>query len=260
MEKQFSFKDFEKVRLKATYKIEVGDRTIQPGETIVLFDKIQIAGLNESSTMVAARGGYQNAARVIWETPKEIQLNFSQGVFSAEQLAILTNSRLIGAAQTNSVDITYTESLESNEEGIVTLTHTPKRDIYVYAIDTGEKLDFTVNENKLNIERNYTEVLVTYVYEYTNSAKIIEIGQPLLTGFVELEGVTRVKDDVTGMVTTGLIKIPRLKLVSGLSMRLGAQASPIVGNFSAIGLPVGSRGNMYVSELYFLEDDIYSDL
>jgi hypothetical protein len=39
-----SFKDFESVRLKATYNIEIGDRTIVPGETIAYFDQIQIAG------------------------------------------------------------------------------------------------------------------------------------------------------------------------------------------------------------------------
>ena len=47
--------------------------------------------------------------------------------------------------------------------------------------------------------------------------------------------------------------------MSDLSIRLGAQANPVVGNFKAIGVPVGSRGNSYVSEFYFLSNDIDSD-
>ena len=55
----------------------------------------------------------------------------------------------------------------------------------------------------------------------------------MFNGFLELEGKTRVKDDTSGLITTGIIKIPKLKLMSGLSIRLGAQANPVVGK----GLP-----------------------
>jgi hypothetical protein len=77
---------------------------------------------------------------------------------------------------------------------------------------------------------------------------------------LELEGKTRVKDDTSGLVTTGIIKIPKLKLMSGLSMRLGAQANPVVGSFRAEGVPVDSRRNSYVMEMYFLDEDIDSDM
>ncbi len=59
---------------------------------------------------------------------------------------------------------------------------------------------------------------------------------------------------------TGIIKIPKLKLMSGLSMRLGAQANPVVGKFSAVGVPVESRHNSYVMEVEFLNNDIDSDM
>ena len=62
------------------------------------------------------------------------------------------------------------------------------------------------------------------------------------------------------VITTGIIKIPKLKLMSGLSIRLGAQANPVVGNFSAVGVPVESRYNSYVMEIDFLNNDIDSDM
>jgi hypothetical protein len=50
---------------------------------------------------------------------------------------------------------------------------------------------------------------------------VAEIGRRAFNGFLELEGKTRVKDDTSGQITTGIIKIPQLKLMSGLSIKLG---------------------------------------
>jgi hypothetical protein len=49
----------------------------------------------------------------------------------------------------------------------------------------------------------------------------VKVGRRLIEGYLRLEGKTRLKDDNTGQVVTGLIVIPRLKLMSDLSMRLG---------------------------------------
>jgi len=81
-----------------------------------------------------------------------------------------------------------------------------------------------------------------------------------LRGFLELEGKTRVKDDTSGLITTGIIKIPKLKLMSGLSIKLGAQVNPVVGTFDAVGVPVEMRHNSYVAEFCFLNNDIDSDI
>ena len=48
--------------------------------------------------------------------------------------------------------------------------------------------------------------------------------------------------------------------MSNLSMRLGENAHPVVGDFSAIGVPVGLKGNKTVMEMFFLADDIDSDM
>ena len=45
------------------------------------------------------------------------------------------------------------------------------------------------------------------------------------------------KDDITGKTRTVFLRIPRLKLVSDLSMRLGREAGPLLANFSAIAYP-----------------------
>lgn len=261
MENQFSFKDFENVRLKATYNIEIGDRLITPGETIVKFDKIQIASLRDIVQQVSANGGFDNRGHVFWTTVQEERLEFSQGVVSPSQFALLNNARLITLDNQRALELTTDEILESDENNIITLKYTPTEKIWLYDYETGAKIsDYTVSENEITLTKPFQTVLVCYVYNYQDGGKFYQMGRQLINGFVELEGKTRIKDDKTGQVTTGIIKIPKLRLMSNLSIRLGAQANPIVGNFSGVAVPVGPRGNSYVSEFYFLDNDVDSDL
>ena len=48
--------------------------------------------------------------------------------------------------------------------------------------------------------------------------------------------------------------------MSDLSMRLGENASPVVGNFSFRALPDDKGPSAKVMNLYFLNDDIDSDM
>ena len=255
-----SFKDFESVRLKATYNIEIGDRTIVPGETIAYFDQIQIAGLSEIRDYITAHGGFEDRTRVIWDRTKEVQLTFTKGVFSKEQMALWTNANLVQTHESDVIKTPMREVLESDENGIITCKYNPVHDIFVYRKETGEKLEFTVEENRITINEPYVDVIVDYDFDYDGGGQLIKIGQRLLTGFVELEGITRVKDDTTGQIVTGILRIPRLRLMSDLSIRLGAQANPVAANFKAVGVPVGSRGTSHIVEFYYLEDDIQADL
>ena len=70
----------------------------------------------------------------------------------------------------------------------------------------------------------------------------------------------RVKDDITGKVKTGIIKIPKLRLMSDLSMRVGSDAIPQVGRLDAVAVPEGTRGQSKVMEIIFLNDDIDADM
>ena len=95
MNTEFGLKELYDLTLKATYPIEMGGRKFESGEVIARFDKIQLANFKEITSRVSANGGFDNRAHVIWEDPKEIQLNFTQGIFSKRQFALLSNSRLL---------------------------------------------------------------------------------------------------------------------------------------------------------------------
>ena len=261
MDNNIGFKELYEVSLKATYPIEVGDRKIEIGETIAAFDKINIANFEEKKSFFSANGGFDNRAHIWWEETKEIRINLSQGVFSKEQLSLMTNAKLVVNEGDSIIPIHCRELIETNENGIAITKHEISSPVFVYDKNTGVKINsFIINGDTVSTGQSYQEIIVDYYYNYDNKYSILSIGHALTNGYLSLEGKTRVKDDITGQVTTGIIKIPKLKLLSNLSMRLGQDAIPVVGRVDAIAVPMGERGHKKVMELIFLSDDVDSDM
>ena len=257
---QGSFKDFENVRLIANEELRFGDKTIQAGETFAFFDRIQIAGLQEEYSMVAATGGYANRGLVYWVTQKEVPINFTQGVFSIEQLSLMLNREFVKKNEDDPLYITKREYLESDENGWFELQYAPVN-LFVYDKRTGERLPRDISGKRVHINGHYQTVIVDYTYNYNNGRTIIRYdNNELISGYVSLEGQTRYKDDDTGVVYTVLIKIPLLKLLGDLKMRLGDNATPLVANFKGVCEPTGYRKDGYTIEFIFLEDDLNSDI
>lgn len=256
---QFSFKELYDVSLKATYPFDFGDRHISKGEVVAMFDKIIIANFKEVTSHITAHGGYNDATLVSWETTKEININFTQGVFSKEQFSLLNNARLLENANIGRPLISKREKTNSDENNQIQLEFSPV-DLFVYD-ENYQKIEYEkVSEKIISVDKPYKKVIIDYTYEYDNKVSAVKIGQKLLSGYLELEGKIHYKDDELGHVRTGIIKIPKLKLVSELSMKLGEYASPIVGSMNAIGYPIGIRGRQIVMEIFFLEDDLDSDV
>lgn len=252
----FSMRDLKDVYIKATRPIEIDGRTIESGEILMAFDKLQIASLNEIKEHVAARGGYDNRGRVFWDTTREINLQFCAGVFSKLQFGLLSTTKLIQKTQEKPTLVSTQEKKETDKEGDVELSHIPAQNLFLYRRETGEKIAFTQEEEILHVGEPYLDVIASYEWEYQGDAHLAQVGNNLLKGFVSFEAKTRIQDDKTGEFETVLIKIPKLKLLSDLSIRLGDQANPAVGNFAAVGVPVGSRGNSYVAEFTFLDGNL----
>ena len=261
MDNNIGFKELYEVSLKATYPIEMGDRKIEVGETIAVFDKIQIGNFEEKKSFFSANGGFDNRAHVWWEETKEIRVSLAQGVFSKDQLLLMTNAHCIVNEGESVVTINHNESVETDANGTAMVKYAITEPVFVYDKETGKKItDFTYTGNTIYIGQSYKEIVVDYYYNYDNRYSVLSFGRALTNGYLSLEGKTRVKDDITGQVTTGIIKIPKLKLLSNLSMRLGQDAVPLVGRLDAIAVPTGERGHKKVMELIFLNDDIDSDM
>ena len=263
MENEFGLKELTDLTLKVTYPIEMAGRIFEPGEVIARFDKIQLANFKEVTSRASANGGFDNRSHVIWEDPKEIQLSFTQGIFSARQFALLSNARLVDKQGEEGIIISGHYSGESDEEGKILVGKEGISDVFVYDAKTYEKIapksvDFKNGEIVIDFE--YKDVEVDFNYRYYEKVTSCILGRKLIQGYLQLEGKSRVKDDITGKTRTAILRIPRLKLVSDLTMRLGREATPVLANFNAIGLPTGERGNKQIMELLFLSDDIDADM
>ena len=258
---EFGFKELYEVSLKATSIIEVGDTKIEVGETVASFDKVQLANFQEIKDSVSARGGYGNSALIYWDATKELRLSFTQGVFSKTQFALMTNSKLVQSEGQEIITINTRNEYESDEKGRIFTGRVLREPIFVYDKETGKKLtDWTFLDQTIYLSEQYKEVIVDYCYDYYNGFTKIIAGRPLTTGYLSLTGKMRVKDDITGKVITGIIKIPKLRLMSDLSIRVGSDAVPQVGRLDAVAVPEGGRGKQKIMEIIFLNDDIDADM
>ena len=263
MNTEFGLKELYDLTLKLTYPIEIGGRKFEAGEVIARFDKIQLANFKEITSRVSANGGYDNRAHVIREDSQQIQLNFTQGIFSKQQFALLSNSRLLQKKQEACILLPGHFIGESDEEGKILVNKQKIQDVFVYNAKSYERIKpktIDLEKGEIVIDQPYCDVEVDFYYCYQNDTSTIVIGQKLIQGYLLLEGKSRVKDDITGKTHTAILRIPRLKLVSDLSMRLGREANPVLANFSAIGLPIGGKGSKQIMELLFLNDDIDAEI
>ena len=253
----FGLKEIYDCIFSSTYDIEIGNRIIKAGEPILRFDSLQLANFDEIKSRVNATGGYNNQTWVSWESTKEVNFDFSQGIFSKVQLAILGNAAL---ESVEDVAVPKVESLELDESRQVRLKYAPS-ELFIYKKESGEPLtafeqdEFTLTFPELE---PYTEIEVYYNFIYSK-ADVITIGRRLVTGYLTMTAKTRLKDDKTGKTVTGVFRAPKIKLMSDFSIRLGNDASPAVGSFAITAYPTGSKGSEKVVDFILLNDDIDSD-
>lgn len=267
----FGIKDLYDVTLKTTSNIEINGEPYEKNEPIISFDKIQIALLSEGKDRRTAQGGLGNQSLIFWEDTTEIDFQFSEGIISKPGIGILSNSQIL-RKNNEPLILPCNEVLESDfEEGKYVLNTKRPLSGNVFVRRNGERFkDFTwenvglkgkilLNNVKDEEEGTLPQYVVYYDYEYDKGADICKIGQRAIKGFLSLTAKTRLKDDQSGKETTCFIEIPKIKLMSDLTMRLGSAVNPYVYGFNMTGFPVGERSSQYVCKITMLDRDIDCD-
>jgi hypothetical protein len=291
-------KELYDVSIRLNSPLEFNGRKFNINETLLLFKTAEIADITERKSSVQARGGYHNNALINWETDKEMNFAISHGVLSPVSWALLSNSK-IEMPKTKSVsynEIVYT--IEDNDYCYVDLKYKPnhcncimgaqgnpcneplpmgrrpelmlkplppsrEKFIFVYDQETGQRIDdFEIYENRLSFKRPYRKVYVDYTFEYEDKIKVIKVGDRLFNGFLSLAGKMSVKDEMSGEVTTAILEIPKIKLSSNLSLRLGKNYdSSTVSDFFFTGYPDENvrREKQSVCRITFLDKELTGD-
>ena len=99
--------------------------------------------------------------------------------------------------------------------------------------------------------------LIDYYYEFGDEALIYTIQQDRFKGLFTLEGKFYSKDENEGKNYTNLLYMPKVRVVSDISLRLGERADPTMSVFNIVGMPITTtdRKNM-ILEITRLNDDI----
>lgn len=138
----------------------------------------------------------------------------------------------------------------------------PKKDkfIFCYDLDTGGRImNFDICDNKVIFKKEHRRVMVDYTFDYDDGIRELNVGSRLFNGFLNLTGKMTTKDYFNGEPKTAILEIPRLKINSNLSMRLGSSYdNPVVSDFYFTGYPEENRRieDQKVFNITFLNSDL----
>lgn len=298
MENFSGMKELYDVTLRVTTPFEFNGKKFYPNEPLLVFKTAELANIEERKTTTQARGGYHNNSLINWEVDKEMNFAINHGVLSPISWSLLSNSK-IEMPKTKSVS--YNEDLkviEDKDYCFVDLKFCPNhcncimgvqpnpcneplpmgrrpelmlkplppskdKFIYVYDKETGRRVeDFEIYRNRLFFRTELREVYVDYTFDYEDKIKVIRVGDRLFNGFLSLTGKMSVKDENSGEVTTAILEIPKIKLSSSLSMRLGKNYDEgTVSDFFFTGYPDENirREKQLVCKITFLDKELTGD-
>lgn len=291
-------KELYDVTLRLNSPIQLGTRKFEINETVLSFKTAEIAQINQKINDTAAKGGRNNNPLVIWQIDKETDFAITHGVLSPTSWALLSNSQIrhpkMKSVSFNEIVKTiedeaycYVElKFEPNAHGdIIGAQENPNFEphnmgrrpelrlkplppsktewIFCYDCKTGLPIkEFEIYQNKVFFKKSFRKVMIDYTFTYEDKIKVIEVGNRLFEGFLRLDAKMSFKDEKSGEVSTVLLELPKVKLSSNLSMRLGKNYdSSTVSDFYFTAYPCeNSRpGQEYVSRITFLDTELTGD-
>lgn len=288
-------KELYDVNIRLNQPLEIGGRKYDINETVLSFERAEIAQVTEQKTRRYANGGYNNNLLIEWEVDKQVDFAISHGVLSPTTWAVLSNSKLNNK---NMKSVPFKEQLQVTEEDdycYVLLKYIPnnmnekwgiqgnpeneplpmgrrewlplkplppQKDKYIFCYDmeTGSRImNFEICGNKVMFKGNHNNVMVDYTFDYKDPIIQLDMGNRLINGFLNLTGKMTTKDYFTGEPKTAIIEIPRIKIQSSLMLKLGtAYNEPVVSDFYFTGYPQeGQKAELNsVCKLTFLNMDV----
>lgn len=276
---EMGIKDLEHVVLKARDYIDIGSHTFEPGEPVLYFRNIQIALLSENTQVVAARGGFLNQPRVVWEDRSELTFQFSNGTLNPISLNMLLEAKMLDELD---IKVPVQETLRA-EDGKVYLSYIPEKSRKAFFkvfeaenIQHGFKLTLDKYEEVPGLDGVYAYlkyqnenkelipipddiiVVADYYFKPKNSALTYTMSRERKANLYSLEATFYLKDENDGLLHTGILEMPKVYITSNINLRMGERADPTVGTFRIVSMPENMEGyDSMVCRVTYLDDDIY---
>lgn len=261
---EMGIKDLEHVVLKAYNPMSLGGRVFEAGEPVLLFKNLQIALLSENTHIVAARGGYLNQPRVIWEDRNDTTFQFSNGTINPLSLNLLLEANMLSPHKTY---IPFQEIVELDDDGNCFLSHLPAKEKKIfYKTFLRDNLQDKIvpketKDNFLSFGEEYAnkDIIVDYYFVPKQSPLTYTMNRERQANLYTLEATFYLKDENEGLLHTGILEMPKIYIMSNINLRMGEIADPTVGTFKIVAMPENLEGyEQTISRITFLDDDIYS--
>lgn len=265
----FGTKELYHVVLKANTNMSFGARRVEEGEPVLYFDHIAMSTLTEMSTPIIARGGWGNMPRVIWEDRSEITFSMTEGVMNSTGLGILLSAKMLERGKRDVLCIPRKEGpFLLNEDNGHYCDYFPSKEkkMFCYRFMDGviqERVPITTYGKKIIVDNGEqdSEYLLDYYFEYGDESILYLIEKERFMGTFTLEGKFYTKDEVYGKNITNVLTMPKVRIVSGINLRLGERAEPTTSVFNVIAAPVKTEeSNDELMRIVRLSEDIDADI
>lgn len=255
MELLFNMKELYDISIRCISPMEIDGYTYATDEAILHFDKVLVSQLDPQEVTKYAAGGVDNEELLYWTKTRGVTFSFTQGVISKKGLAALSNNKM---KKISTTDIWCLETLIPDLDDKITLKHTPlAAPIFINHSSTNEKItDYTVAGKEITFAASHASVTVNYKWTLASNSSILQIGKKLQNGYFSIDAKMRTKDDDEGKTRTTIITMEKVRLIAGLSIRLGSASDFSTYDFVAAALPVGMKGDKSATSIVFLEEDI----
>lgn len=276
---EMGIKDLEHVVLKARDYMTLGPYSFEPGEPVLYFKNIQIALLSENTQVIAARGGFLNQPRVVWEDRSDTTFQFSNGTLNPISLNMLLEANMIERIKPQ---VPIQETLEV-QDGRIYLSHKPSNDkkifykifefeniqpnraIQVEHYEVQEQLpgcyayikELNKNGELISIP-DETFIIADYYFEPKNSSITYTMNRERKANLYSLEATFYLKDENDGLLHTGILEMPKVYIMSNINLRMGERSDPSVGTFRIVAMPENLEGyDSMICRVTYLDEDIY---
>lgn len=278
IQQYFGVKELNEVVLRAKTPMQFGSRHVEQDEPVLYFENISMSMMTEKNHAIPARGGWGNMPRVIWDDRSEVQFNMIEGVLSQVSLGILLSAHVLEGGKDAPLYVNKREGPKYiNSDHRLYLQHWPvdskikKTFIFNYMYDAIQKkiygkrifgehndpfdpeketpcLELYEDKELKTLADINSQYVVDYYYEYKDEALVYRVEKERFNGLFTLEGKFYSKDENEGNNYINLIYMPKVRIVSDISLRMGERADPTVSAFNIIGLPenVGDARNLIV--------------
>ena len=261
---EMGIKDLEHVVLKARDYMEIGPYSFVPGEPVLYFRNIQIALLSENTQVVAARGGFLNQPRVVWEDRSDTTFQFSNGTLNQISLNMLLEANML---QRQNPLIPMQEIVEVIDGQAYLAHNIDKSKKRFYKIFDAENIQHQTKLAPISEEGNIvhfedqnlnTTIVADYYFKPKNQPLTYTMNRERKANLYSLEATFYLKDENDGLLHTGILEMPKVYIMSNINLRMGERADPTVGTFRIVAMPENVDGyDSMVCRITYLDDDIY---